>query len=431
MPLAHLRRTVVIGAVVAVSLGVVAGCGSSSSGGSSAPPSGGGGTSTSSAASGTPIAVGNLGSYSGAQASGDDPFKVGIQAWASWTNAHGGINGHPIKLFVEDDALDATKAVAAVNTLINQDHVVAIVSQVSSFDEEWAPIAEKAGVPVIGGLPLDPPYVTNPDFFPTGANDVAISYGALSAAKQNGSKVAVLYCAEVPQCKQAGPILKQAGTSLGVTIPLFTSVSATSPDFTATCQAVKQSGAESYYVIDGPAIVQKIASTCQSQGVTAKLVEISGILTTEFAKTPSTANFSGIVESFPFFDTSTPATQEFHAAIKQFDPAIIAGKSPVSFGPAVADAWTGGQLFAAAVKASSASTTTASTVKAGLYALQGETLGGLTPPLTFTQGKPTLVNCYFEIKAVNGKFSAPNGLTPSCAPDALVSQVVSEIISKQ
>ena len=53
----------------------------------------------------------------------------------------------------------------------------------------------------------------------------------------------------------------------------------------------------------------------------------------------------------------------------------------------------------------------------GLYALQGETLGGLAPqPLTFTQGKGTEVTCYFLANIKNGKLTASNGAKPLCKP---------------
>src|ERR1700759_1448969 len=83
------------------------------------------------AASGTPIAVGSIGTYSGPLGSNTSRMGEVIKAWASWTNAHGGVGGHPVKLTVFDDGGNATTAITDVKQLITQDKVVAIVSDMS------------------------------------------------------------------------------------------------------------------------------------------------------------------------------------------------------------------------------------------------------------------------------------------------------------
>ena len=80
------------------------------------------------------------------------------------------------------------------------------------------------------------------------------------------------------------------------------------------------------------------------------------------------------------------------------------------------DAWAGGMLFAAAAKAGNlGSNPTSAELISGLYALpHGDTLGGLTPPLTYQKGKATTVVCWFYAKIQNKKYTAPYGATPSC-----------------
>ena len=46
--------------------------------------------------------------------------------------------------------------------------------------------------------------------------------------------------------------------------------------------------------------------------------------------------------------------------------------------------------------------------------LKGETLGGLTAPLTFKQGKPTSLPCWFYFQVKDGKF-ATLGTSYTCA----------------
>ena len=59
---------------------------------------------------------------------------------------------------------------------------------------------------------------------------------------------------------------------------------------------------------------------------------------------------------------------------------------------------------------------TAQDVYNGLYAMNGDTLGGYAPPLTYTQGKPTTISCFFLVSIKNGAFTSPHGSTYLCQP---------------
>lgn len=50
-----------------------------------------------------------------------------LAASAKWTNAHGGIAGHPVRVITIDDHQDPGDGLAAAQTLISQDHVVSLV----------------------------------------------------------------------------------------------------------------------------------------------------------------------------------------------------------------------------------------------------------------------------------------------------------------
>jgi branched-chain amino acid transport system substrate-binding protein len=65
-------------------------------------------------------------------------------------NAQGGINGHPLELVIEDTVGEETRAVLAVNKLINKDNVLAIVGPSrSGTTMAVIPIVEKAQVPLV------------------------------------------------------------------------------------------------------------------------------------------------------------------------------------------------------------------------------------------------------------------------------------------
>jgi branched-chain amino acid transport system substrate-binding protein len=142
------RLGFVLAAVIAAML--VAACGSSkssssssgaaaSSGGSSATSSsgsssssGGGSGDTSScgpkpgvAATGTPINIGTIDTKQPGTDFSDGPNM--INAYFACVNANGGINGHPLKLFVQYDQTQPAQIAAAAKQLITSDHVVGIV----------------------------------------------------------------------------------------------------------------------------------------------------------------------------------------------------------------------------------------------------------------------------------------------------------------
>jgi len=74
-----------------------------------------------------PYRIGVVVSLSGTYAGLGVPEQQAIQLEAERLNDAGGINGHPVELYFEDDATDAAKAAAAVTSLIERENVIAII----------------------------------------------------------------------------------------------------------------------------------------------------------------------------------------------------------------------------------------------------------------------------------------------------------------
>ncbi|MDO5714034.1 MAG: ABC transporter substrate-binding protein [Tissierellia bacterium] len=75
----------------------------------------------------TEILVGNSAAVSGAYAPVGAPFNAGIEAYFKMINDEGGVNGRQIKFTHIDDEFDAAKGKAALQTLVNDRKVFAIV----------------------------------------------------------------------------------------------------------------------------------------------------------------------------------------------------------------------------------------------------------------------------------------------------------------
>jgi hypothetical protein len=52
----------------------------------------------------------------------------------------------------------------------------------------------------------------------------------------------------------------------------------------------------------------------------------------------------------------------------------------------------------------------------------------LTTPLTYTEGKPTLFNCYFQYTMKDSNFVTTDSMKPICA-DAATSQLIASVVA--
>jgi len=146
----RMRTIIALGALIGAA--VLAGCGSSSSSTSSAPGASSSASSASSSATSSTAAASSSGSSSdtsscgpkpGVKATGT-PINIGtidtkqpgtdfsdgpnmINAYYNCVNANGGVNGHPVHLFVQYDQTQPAQVAAAAKLLIQTDHVVGIV----------------------------------------------------------------------------------------------------------------------------------------------------------------------------------------------------------------------------------------------------------------------------------------------------------------
>jgi branched-chain amino acid transport system substrate-binding protein len=368
------------------------------------------------ASSASVITIGSIQSITGPLATGAPSTVPLMQAWVKNINSTGGVNGHKIKLIVKDDGDSATTAIQDLNEL-QADHVVALVDEASLVDVDWAAAASKDGIPVIGGNAVQVGYDISPDFYASSTGLFAAVYGDMVLAKKYGTKLAILPCTESATCTQSVAIYKAFGADVGVSVAYSQSIAASTPDFTAVCQAVKQSGAESYVIVDSTAVIQRVSNTCVQQGVKAKLIESSGAVDPSLLKVPGAQGLLASDVDFPFLTDNTPATQEFHAIVNKDTPQLKNQHE-------TNEVWTGMQLFGAALQGVGKGAVTSASLKQALYALKpGDTLGGLAPPLTFTQGKINTSYCWFVLGISNNKFTAPQGGKPSCAPEAQINTI--------
>ena len=109
-----------------------------------------GGFLSSEAAEKAPYSVGAVLSVTGGASFLGEPERNTVKMVEEWVNAAGGIQGHPLKIIVEDTKSEEAQAVLVVRKLLEKDKVAAIVGP-STTGESMAvvPIMEKAQTPLI------------------------------------------------------------------------------------------------------------------------------------------------------------------------------------------------------------------------------------------------------------------------------------------
>ena len=403
------RRTALLRvSALSVAVAALAAACSSSSGSSGSSPSASASSSSSAvAASGSDLVIGTIGNFSGPSA--EPEHLAGLQAWVDSVNASGGIKGHQIKLIVEDDQGDATKSQADIRQLVQVDHVLAIVSpEASGTESGWASYVQQQHIAVVGGESDTPVWFTNPSFFPSGATVLTSLEMQAYAVKEAGkAKFGSVYCAEIAACKQVLPALQGYAKALHLTMSTSAAIAVSAPSYTAQCLAAKQSGAQALIIDASFAAGSRFAPACAQQGYSPVYVIPSGAFDNRYLQV-SQVNGAYVPTTNALWFASTPAVNQFKQAMSKYEPGTTLGPNPMS-------GWAGGVLFGAAA-ANLAAKPTPADVFTALYALpKNDTLGGLTPPLSFNKDAPAAqVTCFFLGEIKNGKLTDPKGTVPIC-----------------
>ncbi len=417
---------------LAAALVTMAACGSSkstSSKNTSASSSSTGGSqgttaSTASAASGSPFVIGAISDATGAQSSSLATTLQTAQAWASWINDNGGINGHPVKLIAKDSASNPSTALTEVKEMVEQDHIIALVGDQTNFDAQFATYLRQQGIPIVGGSLAQKAAISDPNYFPQGATKIPNGYNEIHLAVAKGlTKMGYIYCAESPSCAQGVPTRRALAAMQGAQLVYSGAVAAAAPDYTAQCLAAKGAGAQVRSIAHASAVVIRVATSCSQQGYNPLKTGNDGEVAVNWATSPAMQGAVASQNDAPFSDTSNPAIQTMINALDKYQPSVT--KAP-SWGMNDVYAWASGQLFAAAAKAANLGDgATSAQVVTGLYKLHDETLGGIAPPLNFTNnGKGHNIYCSFVQGVENNAFVQPQGDTLTCAPQATMAPLI-------
>lgn len=357
------------------------------------------------------IVIGDICSCTGPEASSIGQTTAVVQAWASWVNSHGGLDGHHVQIIVKNDGYSGATSLTEVTDLIDQDHVDALFDN-SDESPSWSTFVEQKKVPVLGGQDTVAGY-DNTDFFVPGATfNYLNTAGAVAAKKLGVKKEAELYCVEVAICAQSAAETKVALAKVGLKLVYSTGISFAAPNYTAQCLAAKQSGATAMTVGDASAIVAKVAETCAAQGYRPRELSADGTVAISWLSIPAMQG-NVDVQADQLWFLHNASTKTMYDALDKYAPAV---PKSLNFGEIVVQAWSAGALLQAAIAAGHVGArVTPAAITKGLYSLPKDTtLGGLSSPLHFTRGRPSSNSCFYTMGIKDKKFVALDGDRYTC-----------------
>jgi branched-chain amino acid transport system substrate-binding protein len=281
------------------------------------------------------LVIGEYGSLTGGDATFGGSTKLGVEvAMADLASqSQGKIGGLPVRVVVEDDQSQAQEAATAVQKLINQDRVIAVIGEVaSSRSLAGAPICQAAGVPMIS------PSSTNPKVTQVGdcifrmcfLDDFQGRAVAQFAYQTLGlKKVAILKDLKSDYSAGLTEFFGTAFKQMGGTIVAEQSYQAGDQDFSAQLTAIKARHPDAIYIPGYYTEAGLIARKARELGITVPLLGSDGWESEKLLEIGGDAMNGSYYTNHWALDMPNPNLQSF---LKEFrdknngsDPDAIAG----------------------------------------------------------------------------------------------------------
>lgn len=186
------------------------------------------------------IKIGSTSSFTGPAAFYGSHQRMGIEMAVEEINSNGGVLGKPIEVVYEDNRCNPAEAVKAVNALISQHNVVAILGALcSSATLAALPVVKRSQVPLVTSSSTAASItgqigdaVNRWGFRSTVADD-GMAHAMVAYLKQEGVKRVSIVGEESDYGRGGAQIFTEALEANGLELVSADFVNATSPDFSA------------------------------------------------------------------------------------------------------------------------------------------------------------------------------------------------------
>ena len=360
-----------------------------------------------------PVAVGSVATLSGPLGAFTKDYIFSVGVWVKWKNAHGGVNGHPIRHIIADDAGDPARYNSAVRTMVEEQGVIAFIHNTIGFAGGDLSYVTQKRVPIIGhegGIDqaYESPFVFTPA--PSGATyaysaAAAIASVAIPAGKK---KLGVLACSDVKLCDTFDKVLTGPETkALGFELVYHARPSLTQPDYTGECISARQAGAEVVITILDNNSMLRVARSCARQSYHPTYGFFDNVTLPSVAQDPAVDGAVVAAKAPPWVGNDLPGLAEIHGAFAEAAPGVEVNGAHVN-------GWVSAKTFEAAAR-NLPDKATNEDVLNGLWTLDGDNLGGLTYALHFPKmGNSPRKACWGVVLIQNQKFVAPKGSAITC-----------------
>jgi branched-chain amino acid transport system substrate-binding protein len=361
-----------------------------------------------------PLVIGSVGTWSGIVGQNVVGGLNAVRAWVAAVNAAGGLAGHQVRLEVADDGTDPARHRALVQEFVERRGVVAFVYNAAVFSGQASvDYLNARKIPVVGGSGTEPWYTTSPMFFTqiiageTAIEATVASY-ARSARAANLTTMGLVTCSDgVQVCEDTARSVPRYASKYGVQLAYQGKASLAAPDFTANCLAARNAGVEILYLALDANSYQRFGRSCTSVDYHPKYGIAQPVMLNELARDPNLQGSPGVSYTAPFFFAPVPAIAEFHQAMAQY-----AAGAPLTGSASLG--WSAAKLLQAAARRLSATPTPADILE-GVWALNGDDLGGLTAPLHFRRDGPTVPPvCYWQVVVTDNAYRSPDNGQRHC-----------------
>ncbi|MCL6589940.1 MAG: ABC transporter substrate-binding protein [Firmicutes bacterium] len=232
----------------------------------------------------SPYVVGVFCSVTGPNAPLGVPERNTLLMLEAQINKKGGINGHPLKLIIEDDATDNTNAVKAVKKLIEQDKVCALIGSSGTSQTMAAlPVAIASETPLISmaaGAAITNPL--NKWVFRTPQTDIlAIKRILAYLTARQIIKVAMIYDSNAYGTNGRDQLRVLAPT-FGVSIVTEEAFATTDTDMTVQLTKIRATDAQAIICWGTNPAPAQVAKNVKQLGITIPLFMSHGVANQSF-----------------------------------------------------------------------------------------------------------------------------------------------------
>jgi branched-chain amino acid transport system substrate-binding protein len=343
--------------------------------------------------------IGVTGALTGPPSSTYAPAVDAMRIFIDRVNAAGGVNGRKIKLVIEDDGAQPSKAAANTKKLISQDDVILMVN--ASLSSTYAPVIEEtkqAGVPLLFASGVCPQSVYPPadplqfcttgyashfdsqatlDFVKAAANGpVRIGFSAMAIPLSRGE---MDYAVELAKKEGMTPVDQEV-------IPPPTA------DYTPFATKLKDAGPNWVYSW-APWVTQvRTLESLRKLGWQDNYIAWGHLeAESELARLKDDKFY--VVNSNALFRENQPIHKEIEAAANKAD-----SKYPAQ---TMTEGWIGGMAIEAALKAAGASADRA-TLRAAMETLQIDAQGLRGGPIVWTKDNHFRTQLYYRVYKWDG-----------------------------